>query len=192
MNEGISNTDTEVTLPAVLRLNVQTQTTETISLSQQVMPAIMDQPKLIPEETHKPLDLLKDTQKKQKSSTKKDLRGSRGVSNFRSDNEDGYEIGNQMKKFKYQMIQRKNSIVEPRKKTEEEELDEYIRFFEKAIDENNYEIIENMEMLYSCTAHYVSYFFSFEQFEKQHDRNLRNSIFQNKLTFPDLFTRFID
>lgn len=136
--------------------------------------------------------MLKDVQKKQKSGMKRELTGSRGFSNFRSDDEDGYRIGNQMKKFKFQMIQRKNSVSEPKRKTEEEELDEYIRFFEKAIDENNYEIIENMEMLYSCTANYVSYFFSFEQFEKQHNRNLKNSLFQNKLTFPDLFTRFID
>jgi hypothetical protein len=132
------------------------------------------------------LTIVKDIKKKTKW-----LTGSKGFSNFKSDDEDGYKINNQMKKFKYQMMQRRNS-VEPKKKTEEEELDEYIRFFEKAIDENNYEIIENMEMLYSCTAHYISYYFSFEQFEQQHDRTLKRSLFQNKLTFPDLFMRFID
>lgn len=191
MNEGETNSGSHSSLPKVLKLDVQTQTTETFSLAQAVLPEAERQ-SMPEEEAPAPLAMLKDVHRKQKSGAKPELSGSRGFSNFRSDDEDGYRIGNQMKKFKFQMIQRKNSVAESKRKTEEEELDEYIRFFEKAIDENNYEIIENMEMLYSCTANYVSYFFSFEQFEKQHHRNLKNSLFQNKLTFPDLFTRFID
>ena len=169
----------------VVKLNVQTQTTETYTLMKDTESVKISMHESFPEEIPAPLTIVKDIKKK------KWLSSSKKFANFKSDDEDGYKINNQMSKFKYQMMQRKNS-VKPKQKTEEEELDEYIKFFEKAIDENNYEIIENMEMLYSCTAHYISYYFSFEQFEEQHERNLRKSLIQNKLTFPDLFTRFID
>jgi hypothetical protein len=145
------------------------------------------------EESHTSLTILKDTVKK-KNTAKGWFSGTRGNGNFRSDDEDGYKINNQMKKFKFEMMKRRNTLLEAQEKQieEEEELDEYIRFFEKAIDENNYEIIENMEMLYSCTAHYVSYYFSFQQFEQIHDKKLTKCLRENRLTFPDLISRFID
>lgn len=176
--------------PLVLKLHVQTQTTETFSIPMDLEPKIISVPVL--EEPPTPLPILRDVQKKSKQSAKGWFSGTRGVSNFRSDDEDGYKINNQMSKFKFEMMKRRNTGAEPQGQNEEEELDEYIRFFEQAIDENNYEIIENMEMLYSCTAHYVSYYFSFQQFEERHDRQLKQSLVQGRLTFPDLISRFID
>lgn len=140
------------------------------------------------------INLLPDiiSKKDKKNGSRKNYRtGSKfNNPNFKSDDEDGYKINNQMNEFKYQMIQRRNTMNELNQ--EEHELDEYIKFFENAIDENNYEIIENMEMLYSCTAHYVSYYFSFESFENQHDQKLKKNLVNQRMHFPDLFTRFID
>ena len=187
----------------VLSLNIQTQTIETAFLS---MNSIQIVPKLLTNElklSHvghntdengipSDLQILSEAKKKDKKyNSRKNIYESKfNNQSFKSDDEDGYKINNQMNEFKYKMMRRRSLKTE--QDQEEEELDTYIKFFEKAIDENNYEIIENMEMLYSCTAHYVSSHFSFQNFEKQHDRTLHMNLRKNKPYFPDFFTRFID
>ena len=109
--------------------------------------------------------------------------------NFKSDDEDGYQIQNQITDLKYKIInkQSNNNWIE-----ENDNLNKYIDIFEKAIDENNYEIIENMAILYSCTANYTSYYFSFDIFEKNHNSRIKNHLLNEHKNYPDIFARFFD
>lgn len=72
------------------------------------------------------------------------------------------------------------------------DLDRVINIFDVLFKENNDDLIEKLEILYSCTASYTSHYFSFEQFEKDHDNLLFSNLRRGKLIFPDIFNKYID
>ena len=72
------------------------------------------------------------------------------------------------------------------------DLNRVIHVFDVLFKENNDDLIEKLEILYSCTATYTSHFFSFEEFERNHEKRLISNLKEGKLIFPDLFNRCID
>ena len=102
-------------------------------------------------------------------------------------NEDVGELGlGRRERFRNEMLRLKNDG------DSNVDLNRVIHVFDVLFKENNDDLIEKLEILYSCTATYTSHFFSFEEFERNHEKRLISNLKEGKLIFPDLFNRYID